>query len=367
MENKNNNDSLTIENLLKNEDLRKIIKEFEDALAAGEAANFNIFKIISDYYYRENFHGDIIEAFLSPEGKHGEGCTFLEKFIEMIELPENIREVYKEAQLSREMHISGNRRIDFVIKNKEDNQCIIIENKLHDAIDQDNQLPAYVNALEENGKKVDAVIYIPLSVDKTPNETTWKNDVSGLVKRIPAEQLLEKWVKPCINAAKKSNSKEILSQYAKLLISLQAEKLRYQSIIKLRDFLCNYNVNVKKTIEMFFHLQEDPCNSWIKRIQESEIGLQLADELIYELSKSLYIHKHPNYKSCCVIKLKNNREIYIFCAANKGLNYRMRIINGCVLENQEKWISQNDRFQLKEKEDADNYINFGLNQYFVKI
>ena len=45
---------------------------------------FNVFHLISDYYYRETFHGDIIAALLSPDEKHGEGNLYIDLFIKMI-------------------------------------------------------------------------------------------------------------------------------------------------------------------------------------------------------------------------------------------------------------------------------------------
>ena len=45
---------------------------------------FNIFHIISDLWYRENFHSDIIKFFLDPKEKHDCGVVFLNTFIQML-------------------------------------------------------------------------------------------------------------------------------------------------------------------------------------------------------------------------------------------------------------------------------------------
>ena len=45
---------------------------------------FNVFSLVSDLYYRENFHSDIISFFLNTKEKHGEGSAFLESFIQML-------------------------------------------------------------------------------------------------------------------------------------------------------------------------------------------------------------------------------------------------------------------------------------------
>ena len=45
---------------------------------------FNAFALVSDTYYRENFHSDIIRAILDPHSGHGEGALFLRKFVDFI-------------------------------------------------------------------------------------------------------------------------------------------------------------------------------------------------------------------------------------------------------------------------------------------
>ena len=47
---------------------------------------FNLFYLISDYYYRETFHNDVIGALLSPNEKHNGGRMYLDKFIDMINI-----------------------------------------------------------------------------------------------------------------------------------------------------------------------------------------------------------------------------------------------------------------------------------------
>src|SRR6266446_1027413 len=45
---------------------------------------FNLFAIISELYYRENFHSDILKALIDPKGKHQEQETFINLFLKFI-------------------------------------------------------------------------------------------------------------------------------------------------------------------------------------------------------------------------------------------------------------------------------------------
>ena len=53
--------------------LAPIIKESEEKQEKRMETGFNLFYLISDHYYRETFHSDIIAALLSPKEKHGGG------------------------------------------------------------------------------------------------------------------------------------------------------------------------------------------------------------------------------------------------------------------------------------------------------
>jgi len=82
---------------------------------------FNLFTIISERYYQENFHSDILKALIDPKGKHQERDTYLRLFLQFlcsrgvaITLPD-----YSNAQVVRE---EG--KIDLVIKDDTSQKAI---------------------------------------------------------------------------------------------------------------------------------------------------------------------------------------------------------------------------------------------------
>lgn len=61
--------------------LRKMVRRYEHNLSKQKVdVGFNLFELISDYYYRETLHSDILRALLEPTEKHGEGPLFLRLF-----------------------------------------------------------------------------------------------------------------------------------------------------------------------------------------------------------------------------------------------------------------------------------------------
>lgn len=64
--------------------LTGILNKFSEILRKRDEfkLGFNVFSLVSDTYYKENFHSEIIYALLNPKGEHGEGCLFLDLFLD---------------------------------------------------------------------------------------------------------------------------------------------------------------------------------------------------------------------------------------------------------------------------------------------
>ena len=128
-----------------------------------ESYPFNIFELISDIYYRENFHSDIIAQLFKNE-------IILKNFLKFIGANES---AYKNAEVEREES-----KIDILIKTEKN--CIIVENKLNWAKDMPEQLFRYYSECKNNKKlEVDKIVYL------SPNSSKMPEDYS--VKEIPKE------------------------------------------------------------------------------------------------------------------------------------------------------------------------------------
>lgn len=134
---------------------------------------FNFFESISDLYYREKFHSDILEVILNPNTKEIGRNYFMQEFVNFLGLkPEQFDcsafEVIKENPTGKIKWVDNNGKkcekegyIDLLIKNK--NQAIIVENKINYAPDMDNQLVRYMKYVKEVLKiETYAVVYMTL-------------------------------------------------------------------------------------------------------------------------------------------------------------------------------------------------------------
>ena len=131
-----------------------------------ESYPFNIFELISDIYYRENFHSDIIAKLLENE-------IILKNFLKFIGVNES---AYKNAEVEREES-----KIDILIKTEKN--CIIVENKLNWAKDMPEQLFRYYNECKNNKKlEVDKIVYLSPNSSKTPEDYSVKEIPKELIK-----------------------------------------------------------------------------------------------------------------------------------------------------------------------------------------
>ena len=237
---------------VQNERLRQICNEYIEKKYTLHQDKLNVFTIASDLYYRENFHSDVICAFLDPSYNHNMGTAFLFAFINMLNefFKDRVnidRENYRDAVAQREAN-----RIDILIQSESCKHCIIIENKMNNAGDMNRQIPRYYELKVNQGYTVDAIVYIPLDETKIPDQTSWtdedKINVNPHLVVLPAysekdsKNLVEGWIQKCILLTKNVDCISIFSQYAELVKklnhdimgSVMLEKL-YKELIKFEN------------------------------------------------------------------------------------------------------------------------------------
>jgi hypothetical protein len=154
--------------------LAPIIKESEEKQEKRMETGFNLFYLISDHYYRETFHSDIIAALLSPKEKHGGGNLYLNLFLDMIGVDKSN---YQDAKVHKEYGTNDGTlggRIDIFIEGG-NKHCVVVENKLNNAGDTYKQLPKYYHYLDNNKYNIDKFVYLPLNPYKTPDKSDWSD------------------------------------------------------------------------------------------------------------------------------------------------------------------------------------------------
>lgn len=221
---------------------------------------YNLFEVISDLYYRENFHSDIIAHWLNPTEKHGMDSLPLSCFIRMIQkcgCSSICEENYQEAHVIREQP-TGNGFIDIAIMDFSSMHAFIIENKINNAGDMDRQIPRYCDYLEGEGFTVDAAIYLPLDIHSKPDKSTWKeNDYKreAIIYIVPAycledrPNLIKDWIRPLTTEEITNENVSNLEQYSRLIKKLSKQNMDKVSLEQFyQTLLQGQNLEIANSI-----------------------------------------------------------------------------------------------------------------------
>ena len=232
---------------------------------------FNIFELISDIYYRENFHSDIIAKLFENE-------IILKNFLKFIGVDES---KYKSYEVSREEN-----KIDILIKME--TNCIIVENKLNWARDMPEQLFRYYNECKNSKKlEVDKIVYLSPNSYKKPADDSVKEIPKELIKTIVGydgenedfyTMVLEKSLKE-MNDNEPKEWLLLLEHYLKIL--RQTGETKMDKLTKeFYDKIVNDGKEYEK-IELIATMYNDLIKTRINNLAEKFGGENYKDECFY--------------------------------------------------------------------------------------
>lgn len=225
---------------------------------------FNVFTLSSDVYYRENFHSDIIKAFLDPNEKHCEKTKYLYLFIKLINKfgKKQIDKFdFENAKVIRERD-----NIDILILDETSKKAIIIENKINNAIDQKRQLPRYFNTVKEF-YTIESIVYLTINSSKRPEKNDWTKEeiqqIDEILVVIPSidktyPNLFYDWIVPSIIESKNSESMFLLQQYGNLIKHLNSQIMDTVIVEKFYNTL-KEDQNLKTSISIRNMLNDLPA------------------------------------------------------------------------------------------------------------
>ena len=235
--------------LLSSKKLQEIYKKFIET--KPKDLGFNFFELVSDIYYRENLHSDILKELLDATSKHGEKDKFFRLFIELLNRV-NPKLDIKIEDFSCYLTKREEGRIDISIVSESSKKAIIIENKINGASDMELQLPRYVNYIENKGYSIVAIVYLTLTVSGGPDRYKWSEEdckkvdeklVKLVAHQLPEKTCLSSWLGECIDLAEKNDVQIILKHYRELIYHLGKESVNMEEVGNF------YNLLLEKQIK----------------------------------------------------------------------------------------------------------------------
>lgn len=282
---------------------------------------FNMFQVCGVNHY-ENTHSSIIAEFLNPNGTHGLKSKLLECFIETLGENFTIQSFNCERSRVQTEYTTDEGRIDILIEDIQNNNAIIIENKIY-ANDQAEQLRRYNKYAQtyKNGYQIlyltlfgnnasdqsgEGVLYLPISYRE--NIINWLEKCVSITARFPLvrETIIQyiNHLKQLTNQDMDTHNKEEISEVLSKIENLKAAQIIYQNYTEAFNFLA----------KKYFSPKMD------------EFAKQNGLEFHYERSEESYIRFHltkPIWQGKCWIgfTFEGNRCHYGLC--NNPNNYKI--------------------------------------------
>lgn len=253
-----------------------IANEYSEAKQHSEQDRFNLFHVISDLYYRENFHSDMIAFFLDPNANHGYKHLMLDGFIDMLN---SIGCDIDAANYFDAVVVREEAKIDILVKSVSNNRAIIIENKINNAGDMPRQLPRYYDYAKER-YIIDAIVYLPLDYNKYPNMDDWtkedKDYIIPLLKIVPAYDNMQRvnivkdWLLRSLSKIDNLDVVSAIRQYSYLIITLNKHNM--DSIVLEKFYNELQQADNLKTAQSIRNMLNDMPMYLAQRIQNKFSG-----------------------------------------------------------------------------------------------
>lgn len=346
-----------------------------------DRTKFNIFSIVNKWNY-ENFHSDILATIIDPKTPELGEKKFLEIFIKDFLKLDN----FNCSKLSSCKVLREEKNIDILIKN--DEQAIIIENKINGAADQPDQLVRYMKDVnKEFNISIQAVIYLTLNKDKNPPKTesygddyeNEKAELETILKHKTVEDLKDKFLGKCLEKCSDiSRTDDIarvyIKQYIELLEKSEGDYLMDQTKLEILKNFYNFpddagteenkEVNTPKSELDYINCAKTFCDIWIDRY---EFICELVKKKL-EIELKIEV-KHNKVNGTCIYCLDNeSTNCYVYWYGDKkGIEVGFAACDGKTFNGEMQLIFINSIKDNIKKENTDGEPVANEHFVFVKM
>jgi len=344
---------------------KKIIEKYNYEKESG----FNLYDDLSinDKFY-EIEHSKIIKKILDKNNKVIGDCKHLLVLRNLIkEKGILIDDFDSDYIVEKEMKYEGDLSLGsidiFIYEKREGGKCIIIENKITGAKDQDNQLARYYEIAEKLNKEVAVIIYLPFYYKYPPFHSyfgKYKKYIEEIEKNklciIPAINVgnidfTHGFLDKCVSLANEKNKHTIsvcIEQYSKFLKSKGEEKEMAKNID--RKFLEKL-LSDEPTMEVVV----DIVDIWNRKNET-------IDEILKEkLSK----HSFHDWKNLFIRELDLYKDIFIFWYLNGdkfeiGFHHEKGKFSSVMIANLKNILLENDHRDIISDVTGDKEWIYGV-------
>ena len=200
----------------------------------------NAFRLAGGPYFPEMTHSNIIKTLLE-NGPHAQSIPL---FIAMLNRLSPVLRLSPGIYVDAEVKCEPD-RIDILLKSPKNKRCIIVENKINDAPDQDKQLSRYLTTTKKRGLAPEAIVY--LSKDgKAPSDRAFdksnRAEVESILLRVAAfadnaQDLVNGWLRPLAEVSTDEDLRHLIRQYIDILTEVGKHTMNTQTEDKFLEWM----------------------------------------------------------------------------------------------------------------------------------
>lgn len=215
-----------------------------------------------------------------------------------------------------------------------------------------NQIPRYYDVVREDGYEVDAIVYLPLNINKSVDRKSWyftkpddENKINEVLVRIPAYDslsneinLVAHWIEPLMSVTKNIDCVSLLRQYSELLKSLAPDMVKSSTMKELYEYIVK-DAKLINQAKLFISMMKNLPGTLAENLRR-----ELA-----ELPSKPKVFQWKNQFNNCVVEFNINdvnSQIYIYTYLDSDIAYEVFI------REQYDWITEELRQTFKQQGDG---------------
>jgi len=259
------------------EEVAKISNEYAEELdKTGE--RFNMFGICGVDHY-ENTHTKIIKEFLDPLGSHGLKHRLLKCFVETVGISDFNCE---NASVSHQTKISPRSQLDILIEDEQKKYAIIVENKIYDEGNHEEQLKKYAEDAAKNYQK-HYLFYLTLD----GKDAFEQNKENEFYMSISHEKTMINWLEKCIVITEHHPIvRETIKQYINHLKQLTNQDMDTKNKEEIHNAICNNLLYAEKVYTEYFNAIENLSYKFKEDVKKKLLSRKvISNETVIEMTE----------------------------------------------------------------------------------
>ena len=268
---------------------------------------------------QEKVHDILLAGLLNPDENHNFGYLPLNEFLKAVKVENVTLGKENDVEVHIKRYVKNQRSIDIFISWKENNNdcAIIIEDKLHNASDQPDQLKDYYNDIVKENFDIKKVVYIPISKLRKSFKDQGFSEENAI--DFDAEDI-KKWLTVCIEkAAAENRNTGLLEQYKIFFECLINKDFKMETATKIIECLSDEEINELEILSKEIVNTTEWCKARFSKIASGlrqEFGEDLKDAYNPETWFCNYAQFWlDNKKYWIEIFLKHDKKIYLYICA----------------------------------------------------